>query len=206
MVLSDLSRRSTWPAFFDKSQGLKIFPNWQSISSEFAKKLNGFGREKIEREAPCIIRLSSANEPPWQLLSVNIKDGKTDGIIGKIGNIQVGYLPVRLMTHAMAATTTLVKWRWKRELAMQEMQTSTLSLPDVQMFFLQSPSDDQIAWFPDVRWQMRASTLLGERELSWVDCTVNKLTKLHFIWCLHDAYFIRQNHLVLNIDVSLQYH
>ena len=60
-------------------------------------------------------------------ISVNIKSGKTDGIIGKIGNILVGCLPVRLMTHAMAATTTLVKGRWRRELAMQEMQTSTLS-------------------------------------------------------------------------------
>ena len=40
-------------------------------------------------------------------ISVNIKIGKTDGIIGKIGNILVGYLPVRLMTHAMAATTTI---------------------------------------------------------------------------------------------------
>ena len=60
-------------------------------------------------------------------ISVNIKSGKTDGIIGKIGNILVGCLPVRLMTHAMATTTTLVKGRWRRELAMQEMQTSTLS-------------------------------------------------------------------------------
>ena len=57
-------------------------------------------------------------------ISVNIKSGKTDGIIG---NILVGCLPVRLMTHAMATTTTLVKGRWRRELAMQEMQTSTLS-------------------------------------------------------------------------------
>ena len=60
-------------------------------------------------------------------ISVNIKSGKTDDIIGKIGNILVGCLPVRLMTHAMATTTTLVKGRWRRELAMQEMQTSTLS-------------------------------------------------------------------------------
>ena len=60
-------------------------------------------------------------------ISVNIKIGKTDGIIGKIGNILVGCLPVRLMTHAMTATATLVKERWRRELAMQEMQTSTLS-------------------------------------------------------------------------------
>ena len=37
-VLSDLSRRSTRPTFFDKSQGLMISPNWQSVSSEFAKK------------------------------------------------------------------------------------------------------------------------------------------------------------------------
>ena len=170
MVLSDLSRRSTWPAFFDKSQGLKIFPNWQSISSEFAKKLNGFGREKIEREAPCIIRLSSANEPPWQLLSVNIKDGKTDGIIGKIGNILVGYLPVRLMTHAMAATTTLVKGRWKRELAMQEMQTSTLSfLPIAWCLFALRWSDRLIS-----RCQManaRINTIGREgTQLSWLHC------------------------------------
>ena len=177
MVLSDLSRRSTWPASLEKSQGLKIFPNWQSVSSEFAKKQNGFGREKIEREAPCIIRLSSANEPPWQLLSVNIKDGKTDGIIGKIGNIQVGCLPVRLMTHAMAATTTLVKGRWRRELAMQEMQTSTLSflpLPDVQMFFLQSPSDDHWSDRLISRCQManaRINTIGREgTQLSWLHC------------------------------------
>ena len=63
-VLSDLSRRSTQPVFLDNSQGLKTSPNWQSVRSEFAKIQNGVGREKIEKEAPCIIRLSSANEPP----------------------------------------------------------------------------------------------------------------------------------------------
>ena len=100
-------------------------------------------------------------------ISVNIKIGKTDGIIGKIGNILVGCLPVRLMTHAMAATTTLVKGRWRRELAMQEMQTSTLSfLPIAWCLFALRWSDRLIS-----RWQManaRINTRGRERaQLSW---------------------------------------
>ena len=42
----------------------KIQESMNQHTNKFAKMQIGFEREKIEREAPCIIRLSSANEPP----------------------------------------------------------------------------------------------------------------------------------------------
>ena len=161
-------RSEDFPKLAISQQGVCKKTKW------FWKRENWKGGAVYNSPFFCKWTALAALEGKLSEISVNIKIGKTDGIIGKIGNILVGYLPVRLMTHAMAATTTLVKGRWRRELAMQEMQTSTLSLPDVQMFFLQSPSDDHWSDRLISRCQManaRINTIGREgTQLSWLHC------------------------------------
>ena len=150
-------RSEDFPKLAISQQGVCKKTKW------FWKRENWKGGAVYNSPFFCKWTALAALEGKLSEISVNIKIGKTDGIIGKIGNILVGCLPVRLMTHAMAATTTLVKWRWKRELAMQEMQTSTLSfLP--------------IAWCRDVRWcaHQRTNDVFSAIALRWSDRLISR--------------------------------